>query len=682
MFKIAIRHLVKNKLHSLISIFGLAVGLSACLLISIHVFHELSYDQFHAKKDRIYRVSSRLNFNGEVDAAMSSLALGPTLKNDFPEVENFLRFRNMGTPAIQLDQQIFNNIRMAQTDSTIFQVLDIKLLKGDPDLALSGPKSIVISEQTAQKLFGDEDPMNQSLQMGALSLIVTGIMADPPMNTEFQYDAYLQLHKSTLPQWDAYIRDWFRIGFNTFIQLPENYDASLFLDKLRQFEEKYVKPWAAAASLSAGIEYNICTLDKLHFDNKKQYDNPKGNPTHLLVFSILAVFLLLIASINFINLSLAQSSKRAKEIGVRKTLGVSLWGLQRQFLTESTLVTLISLLLSLAFVEMLIPAFNLLTGKEFSLSALMQPAPILMMICLVCLIGFGAGSYPAFVLSRLEANQALRGGVGALGKIGVFRKILLFVQFAFSLFMITGTFLIADQMQYMADKDLGFDKEQVLSVDVYSMPNKYKKYKLAKEVLSKNENIIDVTTSMFVPGNGYVSGTDLRHKINDKSLNTASNVVDYNYIDFAKIKVLKGRNFSDKKSIDKTNKIIINETAAKALGIYNKPLGEKLSLGWLEDEDTENSFEVIGMVKDYHFDGFDTKIAPMFFVLWEGMSFTYSWIPAIQFKIKPNNIDRTIAEIETYWKQNIDAKYPFSFEFLDQKFAKTYKKYKKQQTFA
>ena len=185
---------------------------------------------------------------------------------------------------------------------------------------------------------------------------------------------------------------------------------------------------------------------------------------------------------------------------------------------------------------------------------------------------------------------------------------------------------------------------------------------------------------MFVPGEGFVNGTGLRHKINDKSFNSASNVVDFNYLDFAKIKLLKGRNFSEEKSSDSSTKIIINETAAKALGIYNKPLGEKLALGWLEDEDTANSFEVIGMVNDYHFDGFDTKIAPMFFVVWDELLFTHNWMPAIQFKIKSDNIDRTIAEIEAFWKQNVDAKYPFSYEFLDKKFAKTYKKYQKQQT--
>uniref|UniRef100_UPI000AD7F6C5 ABC transporter permease n=1 Tax=Tenacibaculum ovolyticum TaxID=104270 RepID=UPI000AD7F6C5 len=237
---------------------------------------------------------------------------------------------------------------------------------------------------------------------------------------------------------------------------------------------------------------------------------------------------------------------------------------------------------------------------------------------------------------------------------------------------------VGNQINYMMQKELGFDKEQVLSVKVYNLENKYKKYELTKDVLSKNKNILAVSSSMFVPGDGWVSGTSLNHKINDIDFNSASNTVDYNYINFAKIKILKGRNFSVDIASDTISKIIINESAAKKLGIYNDPIGQILNLGW--QEDNMPGLEVIGMTKDYHFDGFDTKIAPMFFVLWDNFDFTKSWMSSIQFKIKPENIDQTIVDIEEFWKQNVDAKFPFTYEFLDQKFAETYDKYQKQQT--
>ena len=299
------------------------------------------------------------------------------------------------------------------------------------------------------------------------------------------------------------------------------------------------------------------------------------------------------------------------------------------------------------------------------------------MFFVALLISLFIGSIPAIYLSNFKAIEVLKGNVSKSKKGNLARNIMLGLQFLISGFFIITMLIVGNQINYMMKKDLGFDKEQVLFVDVYNIENGYKKYLLAKEVLSKKENIIDVTSSMFVPGDGFVNGTSLSHKINDKRFNSASNVIDYNYLDFAKIKILKGRDFSENFASD-TLKIIINETAAKDLGIYNKPLGEKLNLGWLNDN--QSGFEVIGMIQDYHFDGFDTEIKPMFMVLWDALDFPKNWLPAVQFKIKPSNIDRTIAEIEDFWKQNVDAKYPFTYQFLDKNFAKTYDKYKKQQT--
>ena len=228
----------------------------------------------------------------------------------------------------------------------------------------------------------------------------------------------------------------------------------------------------------------------------------------------------------------------------------------------------------------------------------------------------------------------------------------------------------------MINKDLGFDKEQTLVLDVFNIKDEYKKYSLLKDALAKEENITDITASMFVPGDGYVNGTALQYE--DKSFNAASNLVDFNYVDFAKLEVLKGRAFSENFTSDSVSNIILNETAAKRLGIYDDPIGKQVRVGWIRDED-DRTLEVVGVIKDYHFDGFDVKIDPMFLIHWKTFDFSKDWIPAIQFKVKPENISQTIATIEDFWKENIDDNYPFVYKFLDENFAKTYEKYQKQQ---
>jgi len=393
-----------------------------------------------------------------------------------------------------------------------------------------------------------------------------------------------------------------------------------------------------------------------------------------MILLSLSILLIIISCVNFINLSVASASQRAKEVGIKKTLGLSKKQLLFQYIFEIVLQGIISFVLALIIVELALPYFNQFIGKEISL---LEINSLQTLFIAAILISFFIGSIPALYLSNFKAVLVLKGSISKSKKGNFARNIMLGLQFLISGFFIITMLIVGSQINYMMQKELGFDKEHVLTVDVYNIKNEYKKYKLVKDILSKNENIVDVTSSMFVPGDGFVSGTSLIHKINDKRFNAASNIIDYNYLDFAKIKLLKGRNFSKNLASD-TLKIIVNETAAKDLGIYNKPLGEKLGLGWLDDD--QLGFEVIGMIKDYHFDGFDTKIKPMFMVLWTSLDYPDGWMPAIQFKIKSNNLDRTIAEIEAFWKQNVDAKYPFTYQFLDQKFAKTYDKYKKQQT--
>lgn len=672
--KLAIRHLLKNRVYALISILGLAVGISACLLISLNVFHELSYDQYHSKKDRIYRVSAKLDFNGEVNAALSSLALGPTLMNDYPEVENYARFRALGQPTIKYGDQIFNEIRFGQTDSSVFNIFDIELVQGDPSKALSGPTSVVISEEVAHRIFGDEDPMNKVINMGQLALSVTGVMKDPPMNSEFQFDAYILLDRSTVgQQWDAFEQDWFRISFYTYILFNGPVDEDGFSKKLVEFEEKYVKPWAAMAGVVAGIEYNMISLANLHFDNSKEYDNPKANPTYLKVFALLAVFILLIASINFINLALAQSSKRAKEVGVRKTLGVGKGALISQFLTESILITLIALVLGIGIVEVLLQPYNVLINKEFVMGDVFSPQIIVTIAILVLVIGFGAGSYPALVMSRFEPVKVLKGNVPKSGGIGLLRKVLILVQFAFSLFMITGTLLIQDQMSFIAGKDLGFDKENIVSL---VMPNDAKVREKAATIMTELRNVPGVEKVAFgaIP-TGQTGQLMFRVQqdevLKEKTLKFIP--IEEEFIALMGIDILKGRNFSKEIATDQQQAFIINETAAREFGWGENALGKRMQWGLEANDSAANDGVVVGVVSDFHFNSLHTPLEPVALIYQPG------WVQGqITMRLEKGAYKTALTGIENKWAEMAEGN-PINFRFFDESLARNYENEERMQ---
>lgn len=664
--KIAIRHLLKNRVYALISIAGLAVGISACLLISLNTFHELSYDQYHSKKDRIYRVSSKLNFNGEVNAAVASLAVGPGLKDEYPEVENYVRFRPMGNPSIKRNDQVFNEIRFGQTDSTLFSIFDIELLQGDPISALSGPTSVVLSEEMAQRIFGDEDPMNQVINMGSLALSVTGVMENPPMNSELQFDAYIPLHRSTFSQWDSYEQDWFRIGLYTYILFNGPVDEAGFDQKMADFEKKYVQPTLAGTGIVASIDYSMVSLADLHFDNTKEYDHPKANPTYITVFILLALFILVIASINFINLALAQSSKRAKEVGVRKTLGVSKQALVVQFLTESMLITIIALVLAVGAVEVLLSPYNVLINKEFVMSDVFSPQIVLMLAVLVVLIGLGAGSYPALVMSRFEPVKVLKGNVPKSGGIGLLRKVLILVQFSFSLFMITGTLLIKDQMNFMANKDLGFDKENIVTL---MMPNDR----------SVQEKVATIVTELRkVPGVEKValgaipSGETGRlmfrvqdgELLKEKTLKFIS--VEDEFISLMGIELVKGRNFSRDIATDEQQAFIINETAAREFGWGKEALGKRMQWGLGANDSAQYDGVVVGVVSDFHFNSLHTPLEPI------ALIYKPSWVQGqITLRLAQGASQVALAGVEAKWAELAEGN-PINFRFFDESLARNY----------
>lgn len=675
-FKIFYRNSKKNWLNTIINISGLTLGLAGLLIVLLYLNEEQSYNQWNPYKENVYRVNIKKGDSGDVWFS-SNPGMYLTYPEEIPEVKEAI----MVNPFYRSRTVYYNNSfefnnKTTFTEPNYFNFFPFKIVEGSAEKFAETRKNIALSKQYAERIFKGDKAVGNSVKIDGENYNVTCVY-EVPKNSHQEPDLLIQYNEPFTIHWGNHNNE-------LFCKISNEANLELVSNKMTQVIVNAIKKLALAEGVNE-IEFKklykppTILLDKLdtiylHTSAKRAGPSGTGNYQLLMILLGLSILLILISCVNFINLSVASVTQRAKEVGVKKTLGSSKKQLLFQYVLEVVLQGFVSFVLALIIVELALPFFNEFVQKEISIT---NSNSIILLFIVIIVITILIGSIPALYLSNFKAVEVLKGSIAKNKKGNIIRNSMLGIQFLISGFFIISMLIVKDQVMYMVEKDLGFDKEQVLSVDFYNINDLYKKYELTKDVLIKNPNITAISSSMFVPGEGFVNGTSLIHKINDKRFNAASNAVDYNYLDFAKIKVLKGRNFSEKYASD-TLKVIINETAAKELGIFNKPLGEKLNFGWTDTN--APGFEVIGMVQDYHFDGFDAKIKPMFFVLWNSLDFLSGWMPSVQFKIKPENIDETITDIENFWKTNIDSKYPFTYEFLDKKFANTYKKYQKQQT--
>ncbi|SEB47845.1 putative ABC transport system permease protein [Tenacibaculum sp. MAR_2009_124] len=675
-FKIFFRNQKKNWLNGVVNISGLTLGFSALLLVILYLNEEKSYNQWNPDKNTIYRVNIKQAQSGEVWFTVNP-GMYLTYPKEIPEIKEALMVKPFyRSRVIQYNDVSEFNSKTITTEPIFFEFFPFKILQGSVNKFSETRNNIAISEVYSKRIFKDDDAVGNSVKINGKSYFVACVY-EVPKNSHYEPDLLMQFETPFAVHWGNHNNE-------LFCKIPEGSDLASVKEKMEQIIVNVYRRFAEEEGVSIeefNEKFGIPTilLDKLstiYLHNTAKRAGPSGTGNYQLIMILLglSILLIIISCVNFINLSLASGNQRAKEVGVKKTLGFTKKSLLFQYVFEIVLQGLVSFLFALIIVELALPFFNDFMQTKISILHFKSLSILFLVVLGTSLL---IGAIPALYLSNFKSIEVLKGNISKSKKGNLARNLMLGVQFLISGFFIISILIVSTQVSYMMEKDLGFDKSQVIAVDLYSIGNEYDKYKLTKEILEKQSNIIAITASMFVPGEGFVNGTALRHPINEKQFNCASNLVDYDYIKFAKLKVLKGRSFSKNIASDSINRIIINETAAKQLGIYKKPIGEKVRLGWLQDD--APSLEVIGMVKDYHFDGFDTKISPMFFTLWENFEFAKQWIPAIQFKIKPENIDVTISEIETFWKTNIDTKYPFTYEFLDKKFAKTYKKYRKEQ---
>ncbi len=664
------RNLWRNKAFSAINIFGLSIGIATCLIILLYVQHELSYDRYNEKADRICRVTFQGSVQGEaINEPHVMPPTAQTLKADYPEVEDATRLRVAGSPAVRYQDKTFRDDQAAHVDANFFQVFTLPFLQGDAKTALLQPNTVVISKQVAEKYFGKEDPIGKVLNFESWNTpyTVTGVMANMPVNSHFHFDLFTSMEGFP----DAKSNSWMMSEFYTYLLLRDGKALRQLEGKLPQVVEKYMGPQlqqAMGMSLEAfkNKGYNIGlylqTLTDIHLHSQYSSDlGLSGNIEYVYIFSAIALFMLLIACINFMNLSTAGASKRAREVGIRKVLGSVKVELVRQFLLESLLLTLIAFMMALGYVWLVLPFFNDFTGIELSLNPAVHPWLLPGLLAIGLFTGLIAGSYPAFFLSSFQPITVLKGRFTAGKKSLGLRSGLVVFQFFISIALIMCTLVVYRQLSFIQNKQLGYDKTQVLVLPEAWMLGK--QLDVFRNQLTQDPRVLHVSTSGYLPaGNSYNNNFFVSPEHNSSQLlKTLRYDVDEEYLETLGMKLISGRNFSKEFGNDSTG-VILNESAAKALGWEKDALDRVITRS--DNEGKQRAYRVIGVVADFHFKSLHEPISPLVMVLGynEGN---------IIVKAKTADIAGLIRDTENRWKALASSE-PFSYSFLDDRFNSTY----------
>ncbi|MBN9382107.1 MAG: ABC transporter permease [Chitinophagaceae bacterium] len=670
---IAWRNLKTNKVFSFINISGLAIGLATCLLILLYVKDELSFDRYNEKADRIYRVDGDLKFAGNhFVLAVAPEPMGAAMKKDYPEVEQEVRFRGYGGMLVRKGQQNIQEDKVVYTDSTLFSVFTFPMIQGDPAHALTEPRSVVITERTALKYFNSTDVVGKYLVVGdTTNLKVTGVIRDVPEQSHFNYDFFISLNKS-MAHWEQ--GDWLSNNFNTYIVLKKGADARRLEARLPQMVNKYIVPVAQAVMhvdidqfIKSGnyVKYSLMPLTDIHLhSNKTSEIGHNGNIQYVYIFSTIAVFILLIACINFMNLSTARSAGRAKEVGVRKVLGSTRQSLIRQFLMESMLICFIALVLAVLIAISLLPFFNQLASKQLTPELFGNPWVLASLLCLTVVVGFLAGSYPALFLSAFRPVQVLKGKIAAGFKSGWLRSTLVVFQFTISVVLMVGTIVIYRQLSYIHNKNIGYNREQVLIIQNTNA--------LGSQATAFREEVLKMNGAESATMTGYLPTATWRNDYplfpvptTDGSKAASMQIwsVDENYIPTLDMQMVQGRNFSKDFLTDSTG-IILNESAARLLGFREAVNKDLYSLDNFPAKDLTH-LHVVGVVKDFNFNSLREQVSPLA-MRWRREN------SRIAIKTATKNIPGLITQIENRWKVMAPSQ-PFNYTFMDEEFNHTYR---------
>ncbi|MEO6316101.1 MAG: ABC transporter permease [Chitinophagaceae bacterium] len=666
-FKIAWRNLLKNKAFSLINILGLSIGIAVCFIIMLYVQDELSYDRFNKNADRIVRIYFKASINGgKISEPGVMPPVAKALKNDYPEVEAATRLKMDGRPKIEYQHKVFKEAEAAFVDPNFFSVFSFPFIKGDPATALLQPNTIVITDEMANRFFGNEEPIGKTLTYNnGGQFKVTGVIEKMPANAHFHFDLLGSLETINFAKSET----WMEGTLFTYAVLKKGADYKKLEAKLPGMVEKYMGPQIAQSmgmSLSQfrtkgnELGFGLQPLTSIHLHSLTSSEiEPGGNIKYIYIFGAIAIFMLLIASINFINLSTASASKRAKEVGVRKVMGSGKWDLIKQFLFESVLVTCIALFIAAIMVQLALPVFDDLSGKHLQFG--FDIRPIAALVALGLTVGLLAGIYPAFFLSSFKPIATLKGRLSASTKTLGLRSSLVVFQFFISVSLITGTIIVYQQMKYIQNIKLGYNKEQLLVIS-----NSWalgKNEKTFKDQLLKDTRVENVTVSGYKPAGPTNNNNALSYPDgkSNQAMTSLEYKIDEQYIPTLGIQMAAGRNFSPAYGTD-SSAMIINEAAAKAYGFGNDAVGKTI-VRQNSDRGRDYRYTIIGIVKDFHFKSLHEAITPLLMVLQPESG--------IIVKVRTKDVAGLLSTMKQQWA-SYNVEEPFGYAFMDELYNKTY----------
>jgi putative ABC transport system permease protein len=660
LFKTALRNISRDKVYSLINVLGLTIGITSSIFLLLYVLDELSYDKYHTRGREIYRVITTIKeVDDEFTWVVAQIPFAPTVRDKFPEVEKSVRFIGTGRVLYKKDDLKFYEEEIFAADSAVFEVFSYNFIEGDAATALHNPNSIVLTKDMAVKYFGSDHALGKTLQAGSELYQVTGVIDNIPKNSHFTFDGLVSI--ATLNE-QARTGNWGNFGVFTYLYAPNLQDPSTLETKLSAIYDEYCAPIFKQYGIT--FTYKLQRITDIHLHSRYEGEsNANGDIKYVYIFSAVAIFMLIIASINYMNLATARSARRSREVGIRKVVGSHRMLIISQFIIESLLLTIIAFILSLIFVIVLLPYFNDLLGKEISINFLRQPIILFGLAGIIIFVGFLGGSYPAFYLSSFNPAMVLKSKVTSRGGNAFLRKGLVVLQFSISIVMLVCTWLVYDQLQYLRNKDLGFDKEHIVRMSL-STEEMRQNYNVLRNKLLQLPEVVNVATAGTSPGYGVgknlINVEDQNGEMVERGIDMYG--IDYDYLSTLGFHLIDGRDFSKDVPSDTSTAVIVTEAMIKRMG-WDNAIGKRFSF-INQDGQQGDPLRVIGVVKDYHHASLYDIIEPILFLPRENNR-------VLHIKIDGRDIKGALVKVESVWN-SVQTDQPFEYTFLDAEFQEQY----------
>ncbi|MFC1555797.1 ABC transporter permease [candidate division KSB1 bacterium] len=659
--KIAVRNLMRKKVHSFINISGLAVGLASCLLILLYIRFELSYDTYHKDAERIFRIAFKsITKYGIHELPSVPLPLLPVIEDNCPLIEYGARLSRSNSSIVIYEDKTFYEERCWFAGKAVFDILSVRIIVGDPSSALERADAVLLSENMSEKYFGGDDPIGKNMSIDGKYFTVSGVLENPRENSHMKFDFVASLASQKN---DPAMTNWASQSCKTYIKLKESVDPAEVEFQINRIANDHIN--IDETEDRPEVSYYLQPVSDIHlYSNLFDEAEAPGNPTHLYIFSVVCFLILITAWINYVNLSMVRSAERVKEVGMRKVAGATRRQLLFQFLNDSLLISLIAVIIAVIIVNVALPYFNDLIGLDLLASGLLDPVILLLLFCFVVFTGLFAGSFPAIFLSGFDIVSILKGKITTRFHVSFLHKLLVVGQFSISIILIICTVMVYKQLSFMKEKSLGFEKEQILIIPTIPGESLYyitDKLNIIRNEFQKHPAVTGVAFSSNIPG-GVRSGIymgDSWERENSR-VNHEVLYVDFDFIPLYNIKMAAGRFFQREYPADTVNGMVINETASKALGFNSadKAVGQEI-------KGIGRSRTVLGVAKDFHFEGLQSEVRPL------AMKFYKDYLGVINLKIQIGNISETLSDIKNQW-YTLFPGIPFSYFFLDTQFDRQY----------